>query len=630
MAYLSLYNRWRPQNFSTIVGQTAMKQALTNAIHSNRIAHAYLFSGPRGTGKTSTARILAKALNCLEGPTTEPCGVCANCQRITAGTSMDVYELDAASNRGIDDVKNLLEQMTYSPVDGKYKIYIIDEVHMLTTEAFNALLKTLEEPPEHVIFILATTDPHKIPPTIHSRCQRFDFHRITVEEIVEHLAMVAEKSNIKAEREALRLIAIQSEGGMRDALSLLDQCGVMAELVTTDTVRQVLGIVGREALREMVQAMGQGQLGKVLEKLNQLLEQGKAVKQILAELSEYLRAVLLYKAAPDFEEVYLTDTKEALEQASKLFGQERILAAEERIHQALQELKGAMRAKVTAELCLFDLCREEGNSLAALRARLERLERNLQQGSFVRTAQAQAQEQQNKPIEAEAQTFGQGMEDYPPLEDIPPMEGDYPDLENLEPEEDFTFETASPVKPKPVATKTAEAKPSVEVKPVAEAKPSTPKFASQKSVAAGKSKNAPGEKLQTAVEEYGGDWATGEDYWKQALELLSNEKKISIVSCAKNGRVISFDQGKLVVAYKIPFMAERMSKDDFRGTVEDALLRIARQAIHLECIGEGTKPAAVPQRSKIVVTKPSKSKPSVPEGLENIVGAFGGDIKNID
>lgn len=644
MAYLSLYNRWRPQNFSTIVGQAAMKQALSNAIHSNRISHAYLFSGPRGTGKTSTARILAKALNCLEGPSTEPCGVCANCQRITDGTSMDVRELDAASNRGIDDVKNLLEQMNYSSTEGRYKIYIIDEVHMLTTEAFNALLKTLEEPPEHVIFILATTDPHKIPPTIHSRCQRFDFHRITVEDIVEHLTMVAPKSNIKAEQEALRLIAIQSEGGMRDALSLLDQCGVMDEVVTTDTVRQVLGIVGREALREMVQAMGQGQLGQVLEKFNQLLEQGKAVKQILAELSEYLRAVLLYKAAPDFEEVYLTDTREALEQASRCFCQERILAAEERIHQALQELKGAMRAKVTAELCLFDLCREEGNTLAALRARLERLERKLQQGNFVQTAQPQLQPQA-RPVEPKMPDFGQDVEEYPPLEDIPPMEGNYPELENLEPEEDFTFETASPIKPKPVAPKKTEEKPAigpaapvdikpnVEPKSVTEAKPKaerTPKVLPPKPVAGGMPMTASTEKPRTSVEEYGGDWATGEDYWKQALELLSNEKKISVVSCARNGRVISFDQGKLVVAYKVPFMAERMNKDDFRGTVENALLRIARQAVRLECIGEGASPAAVPKKSKIVVTKTSKPKPSIPEGFENIVGAFGGDIKNIE
>lgn len=194
MAYVALYRRWRPQDFDALVGQQPVKTALSNALSSGRIAHAYLFSGPRGTGKTSTARILAKALNCEKGPTPHPCGHCLNCERIAAGTSMDVFEIDAASNRGIEEIKSLREQLAFAPVNGRYKIYIIDEVHMLTTEAFNALLKTLEEPPAHVIFILATTDPHRIPATIHSRCQRFDFRRVTVDEIAEHLALVDRKS----------------------------------------------------------------------------------------------------------------------------------------------------------------------------------------------------------------------------------------------------------------------------------------------------------------------------------------------------------------------------------------------------------------------------------------------------
>ena len=181
MAYVALYRRWRPQDFDTLVGQQAVKTALTNALTSGRIAHAYLFAGPRGTGKTSTARILARALNCEQGPTAHPCGTCSNCQRIADGTSMDVFEIDAASNRGIDEIKALREQLAFAPVNGRYKVYIIDEDHMLTTESFNALLKTLEEPPAHVIFILATTDPQKIPATIHSRCQRFDFRRVTVD-----------------------------------------------------------------------------------------------------------------------------------------------------------------------------------------------------------------------------------------------------------------------------------------------------------------------------------------------------------------------------------------------------------------------------------------------------------------
>jgi DNA polymerase-3 subunit gamma/tau len=247
MSYVALYRTWRPQDFDSLVGQDHIRTALTNALEMGKIAHAYLFTGPRGTGKTSTARILAKALNCEKGPTAHPCNECSNCKQITAGSSMDVIEIDAASNRGIDEIRQLRERVSFAPVNCRYKVYIIDEVHMITTDAFNALLKTLEEPPEHVVFILATTEPQKIPATIHSRCQRYDFHRVSVEDIAKHLAKVAKGSGIDADEEALHLMAIQADGGMRDAVSLLDQCAVMDKKVTATTVRQVLGIVGGKA-----------------------------------------------------------------------------------------------------------------------------------------------------------------------------------------------------------------------------------------------------------------------------------------------------------------------------------------------------------------------------------------------
>ena len=606
MAYVALYRRWRPQDFDTLVGQQAVKTALSNALASGRIAHAYLFAGPRGTGKTSTARILAKALNCDKGPTAHPCGECVNCERITAGTSMDVFEIDAASNRGIEEIKTLREQLAFAPVNGRYKVYIIDEVHMLTTEAFNALLKTLEEPPAHVIFILATTDPHKIPATIHSRCQRFDFRRVTVEEITDHLAMIAERSGINADREALRLIAIQSEGGMRDALSLLDQCGVMGEQVTATTVREVLGIVGRETLRELVQAIGRQDLSATLEKLNFLLEQGKDVRQVLTELAEYLRALLLYKAAPSYQEVYLTDTVEALAESAPLFSNDRLLAAEERLHAGLGELRWTVRPRITGELCLFDLCRQEGSTLAALTARVEQLEKQVANGVSVRYAEAPAKIESSvtKP-KATSQ-----VEQVVPKMEIPVQKV----------EESPKIEVPS--------QKVQEA-PKFAAKPVE--KPQAPKAQTLQSAL----QDLPKAQAQVVeVEEFGGDFATGEEYWKKTLDYLTAEKKIAMVSCAKGGKVVSFINGTLQVGFKAAFQCDRMNKDDYRKAFEDVLLKIARQSIRLECVVPGaTKPAPKVQ-AKAPVQKEQAPAPqadlnNVPDAVKKAHNVFGGTLQEL-
>ncbi len=573
MAYVALYRRWRPQDFDALVGQQPVKTALSNALSSGRIAHAYLFSGPRGTGKTSTARILAKALNCEQGPTPHPCGHCLNCERITAGTSMDVFEIDAASNRGIEEIKSLREQLAFAPVNGRYKIYIIDEVHMLTTEAFNALLKTLEEPPAHVIFILATTDPHRIPATIHSRCQRFDFRRVTVDEIAEHLALVAEKSGIRAEAEALRLIAIQAEGGMRDALSLLDQCGVMSQQVTVQTVREVLGIVGRESLRELVLGIGKQQVPQVLEQLSFLLEQGKDVKQILTELAEYLRALLLYQAAPSYQEPYLTDTAEELEKCVQFFSRDRIMAAQQRLHEAVSELRWTMRPRITAELCLFDLCRMEGSTLAALAARVELLEQKLRQ--------------------------------QPAVQGLPNAYADVP--ETMQPYEAAVVPQPDAEKPpEPVQQTNIVAKPA----PVRQKEPVRQEQPEQKPM---------------PQQEYGGDWATGEEYWKKALEILTAEKKIAMVSCARGGRVVSFANGLLQVAFKAKFICARMNKDDYRLVFEDALLRTSREKIRLECIEAGTAVKTPPkkQEAPAVEEQPQVDISTVAPNLQKAMAAFG-------
>ena len=602
MAYVALYRQWRPQDFDALVGQKAVKTTLKNALASGKIAHAYLFSGPRGTGKTSMARILAKALNCEQGPTAEPCGQCGNCQRIVQGTSLDVIEIDAASNTSVDNIRDLREQVAFTPAESRYKVYIIDEVHMLSTGAFNALLKTLEEPPAHAVFILATTDPQKVPATIQSRCQRFEFRRVTVDEIAEHLAMVAAGSGIEADADALRLIAIQAEGGMRDALSLLDQCGVMAKRVTVATVREVLGIVGREALHELTEAIGRRQLPQALATLNLLLEQGKDVKQVLTELIEYLRALVLYLAVPDYEEIYLTDTKEALAELAPLFGRDRLLAAEERLHSAIQELRGSMRPRITAELCLLDLCRVEGSTLAALSARIEQLERQLAGGVMPVYQQAPINAQP-APAVAVPQPAARAELVQQPIAQQAPASAN------------AQVEKAAPAK-----------KPAVK----AQSQPAADTLAAAVN-AAPKPKSA---KVQQ-TEEYAGDFAAGEDFWKQALEIMKAEKKNSMVSCAKNGRVFSFANNILQVAFKAPFLADRMNKDDYRKAFEEVLLRLARREIRLEAVIEGkAKLPQPPVKQQEVQQSPESETPSLqatqlPENLRKAFNALGGSVTDI-
>lgn len=598
MAYVALYRQWRPQDFDALVGQKAVKTTLKNALASGKIAHAYLFSGPRGTGKTSMARILAKALNCEQGPTAEPCGQCGNCQRIVQGTSLDVIEIDAASNTSVDNIRDLREQVAFTPAESRYKVYIIDEVHMLSTGAFNALLKTLEEPPAHAVFILATTDPQKVPATIQSRCQRFEFRRVTVDEIAEHLAMVAAGSGIEADADALRLIAIQAEGGMRDALSLLDQCGVMDKRVTVATVREVLGIVGREALHELTGAIGRRQLPQALATLNLLLEQGKDVKQVLTELIEYLRALVLYLAVPDYEEIYLTDTKEALAELAPLFGRDRLLAAEERLHSAIQELRGSMRPRITAELCLLDLCRVEGSTLAALSARIEQLERQLAGGVMPVYQQAPVNAQPaQQPI----------VQEYAAPAAQQPIAQQAPAAEQVQ------------------AAKAAPAN-----KPAAKAQPAADTLAAAVN-AAPKPKSA---RVQQ-TEEYAGDFAAGEDFWKQALEIMKAEKKNSMVSCAKNGRVFSFANNILQVAFKAPFLADRMNKDDYRKAFEEVLLRLARREIRLEAVIEGkAKLPQPPVKQQEVQQSPESETQNLqaaqlPENLRKAFNALGGSVTDI-
>lgn len=379
--YIPLYRKYRPQTLEEIVGQEHVKKALTNAIELNKIAHAYLFTGPRGTGKTSTARILAKSLNCVNGPTIHPCGKCPSCLDIINSTPIDVIEIDAASNRSVNDAQNILEKIQYAPVNGKYKIYIIDEVHMLTTQAFNALLKTLEEPPENVVFILATTEVHKVLDTIKSRCQRFDFKRITTDDIVKHLKYVSKQENINIEDDALMTIAKNAAGGMRDSLALLDQLSVLdtEHAITTEDINMLLGRLSFDVLNRLSQCIIDSQPNEAIEIFNEIYNSGNEPTQILLNLLNYFKNMLIIKNCKSELVLELTQTTEtqanALKEQANSLETQQIVFLIDKIQHYIQELKMTTNQHLWLEVAMIDLANlAENSKLIELQNRIARLE----------------------------------------------------------------------------------------------------------------------------------------------------------------------------------------------------------------------------------------------------------------
>src|SRR5215469_1239146 len=318
MASQSLYRKWRSQTFDDLIGQEPIVHTLKNALRSGSVVHAYLFTGPRGTGKTSAARLLAKTVNCTNPQSGEPCNECQQCREITAGNSFNVIEIDAASNRGIDSIRELREKVMVPPSTGKYKIYILDEAHMLTTEAFNALLKTLEEPPEYAIFVMATTDVHKMLPTVLSRCQRFDFKRISTRQIVNHLLFVAKEEKVELEQSAAELVARTAAGGMRDALSLLDQAIAYAgNVVSLAQVQSMLGVADPRAIAKLIGCISNLDSPALLYLIHELSEAGADLRQINAQMVEYWRALMLAKAGAEIATI-LDLTEDEVNEVSQL------------------------------------------------------------------------------------------------------------------------------------------------------------------------------------------------------------------------------------------------------------------------------------------------------------------------
>ena len=380
MSYTALYRKFRPQEFEDVKGQEHIVTTLKNQIKADRIGHAYLFCGTRGTGKTTAAKIFAKAVNCEHPVDGSPCGTCEACRAIAAGNSMNVIEIDAASNNGVENIRQIREEVEYAPTEGKYKVYIIDEVHMLSIGAFNALLKTLEEPPSYVIFILATTEVHKIPITILSRCQRYDFHRISIETISARLTELLEKENVAAEERAVRYIAKAADGSMRDALSLLDQCIAfyLGEELTYEHVLEVLGAVDTEVFSSLLRRiLGQDIVGAI-EQLEEIIIQGRELGQFVTDFTWYLRNLLLVQSSDDMEEVLdmSAENLTLLKEEAKMVEAETLFRYIRIFSELSNQVKYSSQKRILIEIALIKLCRPQmERDEASVLERISRIEK---------------------------------------------------------------------------------------------------------------------------------------------------------------------------------------------------------------------------------------------------------------
>lgn len=395
MSYTALYRKYRPQNFTDVKGQDAIVTTIRNQIKNRRIGHAYLFCGTRGTGKTTIAKIFAKAVNCEHPSDGSPCGECASCQAIAAGHSMNVIEIDAASNNGVDNIREIREEVAYAPTEGNYKVYIIDEVHMLSIGAFNALLKTLEEPPSYVIFILATTEAHKIPVTILSRCQRYDFHRISTDTIAERLQELLEQEHAEAEEKAVYYLAKSADGAMRDALSLLDQCMAfyMGQKLTYDHVLEILGAVDTERFSRVFRAVIGGEVATAMRQIEELVTEGRDLSQFVNDFTWYLRNLLLLQSSEDMEKFLDVSSENLvlLKEECKMADGADLMRYIRIFSELSNQVRFSTQKRILIEVTVIKLCRPQmEEDYSSVLARLTQLEKKMEEGVFHPAAPALA------------------------------------------------------------------------------------------------------------------------------------------------------------------------------------------------------------------------------------------------
>lgn len=556
MEYKALYRRFRPQIFSDVIGQDPITRTLKNQIRASNISHAYLFCGTRGTGKTSTARIFARAINCLNPQDFDPCNKCEICQGILSESNIDIVEIDGASNRGVENIRELRETVKYPPSRGRYKVYIIDEVHMLTMEAFNALLKTLEEPPKHIVFILATTDPQKLPATILSRCQRFDFKAITTRDIEKRLGEICGKMGIEAEGEALKIIAVNAEGALRDALSVLEQTISFSDgKLTEKDVIDVLGIVNYEIIFNMVEAVAKKDSSQAISLVQKVVSQGKDIQQLIKDLIYYFRNLMMLNLNIDLEELLSISGEilKKLDLQSKKFNTETITQAIYVLSDLEAKAKYTGQPRILLEIALINLCQDgERESINELARRLDRLEEIIE--------------------------LPQAKED---------TKGDLVTKKSMD-EED----------PLIIIGKRAQEDQSIKIE---------------------KSKGDRPETVEKPLEDKTQDFSIIRDKWQEIKDFIRNDRKASVEAILKEGKLETIKGNILIISFKdgFGFHRETLDREKNKEYIASVIEKITGQKISPSFVMEDELPDRKKESEEDLLVK--KLKEIVPEEILKIV-----------